>query len=112
LLTLSGIGGMGKTRLALQLARRCLPQFSDGVWFADLAPVQAEGESPHHQFSLVSHLDLRHDLELDVQARYVGEQPAYAVKAYFTVDARLDWQVAKHLDLALVLVIIGYHLLV
>ena len=68
----------------------------------DLAPVQAEGESPNHQFSLVSNLDLRHDLELDVQARYVGELPAFAVKAYFTADARLDWRVGRHLDLALV----------
>lgn len=46
LLTLSGIGGMGKTRLALQLARRCLPQFADGVWFADLAPVQDKSALP------------------------------------------------------------------
>jgi non-specific serine/threonine protein kinase len=38
-LTLTGIGGGGKTRLALKLAEQILPAFPDGVWFVDLAPV-------------------------------------------------------------------------
>jgi non-specific serine/threonine protein kinase len=39
LLTLTGIGGSGKTRLALALAERLLPAFPDGVWYVDLAPL-------------------------------------------------------------------------
>ena len=39
LVTLSGIGGSGKTRLAIKLAERVAPSFRDGVWFVDLAPV-------------------------------------------------------------------------
>ena len=39
LLTLTGIGGSGKTRLALRLAHSMLPSFPDGVWLADLAPL-------------------------------------------------------------------------
>src|SRR5215472_12198168 len=35
--TLTGAGGIGKTRLALEVARRLLPQFADGVWIAELA---------------------------------------------------------------------------
>ncbi len=37
LVTLTGIGGAGKTRLALEAAARALLTFSDGVWFIDLA---------------------------------------------------------------------------
>jgi predicted ATPase/class 3 adenylate cyclase/DNA-binding CsgD family transcriptional regulator len=39
LLTLTGAGGAGKTRLALQLAAECLDLFADGAWWVDLAPV-------------------------------------------------------------------------
>src|SRR5262245_1711991 len=35
--TLTGTGGIGKTRLALEISRHLLPQFADGVWFAELA---------------------------------------------------------------------------
>src|SRR6516162_605982 len=35
--TLTGTGGIGKTRLALEVARQLLPQFADGVWIAELA---------------------------------------------------------------------------
>ena len=36
LLTLLGMGGSGKTRLALELAETARNEFPDGVWFADL----------------------------------------------------------------------------
>jgi non-specific serine/threonine protein kinase len=39
LLTLTGIGGSGKTRIALRLAEIMLPTFPDGVWFIDFAPL-------------------------------------------------------------------------
>src|SRR5260370_23981400 len=39
LVTLTGPGGIGKTRLALAAARRLLPQFAEGVWSAELAPL-------------------------------------------------------------------------
>jgi predicted ATPase/DNA-binding CsgD family transcriptional regulator len=37
LLTLTGTGGIGKTRLSLQVASELLPEFSDGVYFVPLA---------------------------------------------------------------------------
>ncbi|MGH2692992.1 MAG: ATP-binding protein [Actinomycetota bacterium] len=39
LLTLTGPGGTGKTRLALEVAHRQFPAFPDGVWFVDLSAI-------------------------------------------------------------------------
>jgi non-specific serine/threonine protein kinase len=39
LTTITGAGGSGKTRLALELAGRHLNHFADGVWLVDLAPL-------------------------------------------------------------------------
>jgi predicted ATPase/class 3 adenylate cyclase/DNA-binding XRE family transcriptional regulator len=39
LLTFTGPGGTGKTRLALQIAEELLPSFADGVWLAESAPL-------------------------------------------------------------------------
>ena len=39
LVTLTGSGGTGKTRLSLQVAAEILDRFKDGVWFLELAPI-------------------------------------------------------------------------
>ncbi len=39
LVTLTGVGGVGKTRLALQVAAEVIGEFSDGAWLCELAPV-------------------------------------------------------------------------
>ena len=39
LVTLIGAGGIGKTRLGLEVARRELPDHADGAWVAELAPL-------------------------------------------------------------------------
>jgi predicted ATPase/class 3 adenylate cyclase/DNA-binding CsgD family transcriptional regulator len=39
LLTLTGAGGAGKTRLAIEVAGQLTGEFSDGVWYVDLAPI-------------------------------------------------------------------------
>jgi predicted ATPase/class 3 adenylate cyclase/DNA-binding CsgD family transcriptional regulator len=39
LVTLTGAGGVGKTRLAIQLAGQIANEFTDGVWYVDLAPI-------------------------------------------------------------------------
>jgi predicted ATPase/class 3 adenylate cyclase/DNA-binding CsgD family transcriptional regulator len=39
LVTLTGAGGAGKTRLAVEVAGRMTRDFPDGIWYVDLAPI-------------------------------------------------------------------------
>ncbi|MGQ0844594.1 MAG: ATP-binding protein [Sporichthyaceae bacterium] len=47
LVTLSGVGGVGKTRLALQAAAELSPRFPDGVWVVELASLADPALLPH-----------------------------------------------------------------
>jgi predicted ATPase/class 3 adenylate cyclase len=44
--TLTGVGGVGKTRLALQVAAEAVPTFRDGAWLVELAEVRDAGMVP------------------------------------------------------------------
>jgi predicted ATPase/class 3 adenylate cyclase/DNA-binding CsgD family transcriptional regulator len=46
LVTLTGAGGAGKTRLAIEVAGRVGDRYPDGVWYADLAPITHPGVVP------------------------------------------------------------------
>ena len=46
LVTLTGTGGAGKTRLAGEVARRVAGRFADGVWLAELAAVRDPAQVP------------------------------------------------------------------
>lgn len=44
LVTITGSGGMGKTRLARQFARQALSKYPDGVWLVDCEPLASEDD--------------------------------------------------------------------
>jgi predicted ATPase len=46
LVTVTGPGGSGKTRLACEVARQVAGRFEDGVWLAELAPVRDPEQVP------------------------------------------------------------------
>ena len=47
LVTLTSVGGTGKSRLSLQVGSQLLDEFPDGVWFVELAPIADERRVPH-----------------------------------------------------------------
>jgi DNA-binding SARP family transcriptional activator len=55
LVTLTGAGGVGKTRLALDVARELEPQFPDGAWLVVLA---ATGQAEHVPSAIAQALDV------------------------------------------------------
>ena len=46
LITITGPGGTGKTRLSLQVAAECVPQYDQGVWLVELANVMRAQDVP------------------------------------------------------------------
>ena len=59
LLTLIGVGGGGKTRLALQLAARRASSVADGAWFATLAELPADADVETVATTIVTQLGAR-----------------------------------------------------
>jgi predicted ATPase/DNA-binding CsgD family transcriptional regulator/DNA-binding XRE family transcriptional regulator len=77
LVTLIGPGGVGKTRLALQIATDLRDAFVDGVWFVDLAPLRDPEAMPA---ALVRALGFESDaVPLAVLTRLLHEQHALLV---------------------------------
>jgi predicted ATPase/DNA-binding SARP family transcriptional activator len=59
LVTLTGPGGVGKTRLAVEVARRIEPRFEAGAWMVDLAELTTADQVPP-AVALALHVDVRH----------------------------------------------------
>jgi predicted ATPase/class 3 adenylate cyclase/Tfp pilus assembly protein PilF len=58
LVTLTGAGGCGKTRLSIQVAADLLDQFPNGVWFIELAPLTDPATVPS---AIASAMGIRED---------------------------------------------------
>ncbi len=62
----------------------------------DVTSESAEGDSPHHQLSIRSSMDLPRGFALDAWVRYVDRLPSQDVSSYITMDIRIggrpfDW---------------------
>lgn len=74
LLTLTGPGGVGKTRLAGHVARQVARVFPDGVWLVPLAALQDEAFVPH---AVIEALGVRNESvrpPLDILVEYLRER--------------------------------------
>jgi len=64
LVTLTGVGGVGKTRLAFEVARREHDRFADGVWVCELGPVE-RGDAVGHTVAAAFRLQQHRGLDIE-----------------------------------------------
>ncbi|WP_205877962.1 BTAD domain-containing putative transcriptional regulator [Mycobacterium camsae] len=64
LVTLVGVGGVGKTRLAWEVARREQQRFVDGVWLCELGPLD-NGEAVGHAVAAALRLRQQHGMGVE-----------------------------------------------
>jgi predicted ATPase/DNA-binding winged helix-turn-helix (wHTH) protein len=95
LLTLTGAGGIGKTKLGFEAARLLIPKFPDGVWAIELAPLMepelvpsaiartlriASGSNRNLIDQLVAVLNQRHMLLVIDNCEHLIEAVAYVTE--------------------------------
>jgi len=74
LVTLTGSGGVGKTRLSIQLAEELLDEFPDGIWYIELALLSDPDRVPQ---TVAATLGLREDPDhsfLDILGNYLASR--------------------------------------
>jgi iron complex outermembrane receptor protein len=62
----------------------------------------AEGDSPQHQVSLRSEMDLPWHLQLDCVARYVDSLPNRNIPSYAELDVRIGWRPSNQFEISIV----------
>jgi iron complex outermembrane receptor protein len=61
-----------------------------------------DGQSPRHQFSVRSSVDLPKHFEQDLSLRYVDKLPSINIPSYYSLDFHLGWRPGTHLELSFV----------
>ena len=78
LVTLTGPGGTGKTRLAIEVAWRLTDHVQDGVYFVDLAEVDTEDMIPRTILASLSHPVISGDPQAEL-TKYLGDREVLLV---------------------------------
>lgn len=73
LVTLTGAGGVGKTRLAVQVAASIAGGFGGGVWYVDLAPITDPNLVPATVIRALGLPDQQGSSTMDTLLRFVGD---------------------------------------
>jgi replication-associated recombination protein RarA len=68
-LTLWGPGGIGKTRLAIEIAKQISPTFADGVYYVALQPLHTVDQILP---AIIKHSDLRFAVQITRISSYCG----------------------------------------
>ena len=74
LVTLTGAGGVGKTRLAVEVAAQLVTEFAAGVWYVDLAPITNPLVVPVTVARTLGLPDQPGRSTMDTAARFVGDR--------------------------------------
>ena len=74
LLTLTGVGGVGKTKLALRAGRESARQYPDGVWFVELASVQDPELVPQAVFTALGLQDHSSSWAVSTLGEYLADK--------------------------------------
>ncbi|HEX7587980.1 MAG TPA: adenylate/guanylate cyclase domain-containing protein, partial [Anaerolineae bacterium] len=79
LLTLTGTGGTGKTRLSLQVAAELLDIFDHGVWFSERAPLADPDLIPQTILSAIGISEQPNKTPLEILKEYLHEKKSLIV---------------------------------
>lgn len=79
LVTVAGGSGMGKTRLAIEVARGMLDQLGGGVWFVSLASLSEPALIPNLVAEALGARDQQGESALTALQAHLGEEPALLV---------------------------------
>ncbi|MFI8993061.1 ATP-binding protein [Streptomyces sp. NPDC053542] len=74
LVTLTGVGGVGKTRLAVEAARAMQPRFRDGAWLVELSPLRQDTLLAHTIAEALPLADQTTRPMIDVLADYLADR--------------------------------------
>jgi predicted ATPase len=89
LITLTGMGGCGKTRLSIEVGTRLADLAPDGVWFVPLAPVRDAMDVPNAVLTAIDGRDTAWPVDAAEAARLAAMEPLHRLSEVLAARAAL-----------------------